>query len=54
MRSATRTVTSAFVAFPALFVGLVLGSAEPVHAGPLNPFDFASLGAFPTGRAPTF
>ncbi len=48
MRSAARTVPSTFVALPALLVGLVLGSAAPVHAGPLNPFDFASLGAFPT------
>jgi hypothetical protein len=61
MRSATRTVASTFVAFPALVVGLVLGSAERVQAGPLNPFDFASLGAFPkpgyytfnTGGTPT-
>jgi hypothetical protein len=52
MRSATRTVASTFVAFPALVVGLVLGSAERVQAGPLNPFDFASLGAFPTGASP--
>jgi hypothetical protein len=54
MRSATRTVASTFVAFPALVVGLVLGSAERVQAGPLNPFDFASLGAFPTGASPYF
>ena len=61
MRSGTRTVASAFVAFPALVVGLVLGSSERVRAGPLNPFDFASLGAFPslpllifnTGGTPT-
>jgi hypothetical protein len=54
MRSATRTVASTFVAFPALVVGLVLGSAERVQAGPLNPFDFASLGAFPTASFYTF
>lgn len=33
---------------PALTLGLLLAPAGRVQAGPLNPLDFASLGAFPT------
>jgi hypothetical protein len=48
-------VASWLVGAPALAAALLLGSAGRVQAGPLNPLDFASLGAFPTaGGSYTF
>jgi hypothetical protein len=38
----------------ALAVGLLLGLVGQARAGPLNPFDFASLGAFPSAGNYTF
>ncbi|MBV8077804.1 MAG: PEP-CTERM sorting domain-containing protein [Planctomycetaceae bacterium] len=43
-----RRVASRSVVVAVLAVGLWLGAAGRVRADPLNPLDFASLGAFPT------
>jgi hypothetical protein len=48
MRIAIMSVASGPVAVAVLAVGLSLGAAGRARAGPLNPLDFASLGAFPT------
>ena len=39
-------VPSWMMVAPALAVGMLTASDGQVQAGPLNPFDFASLGAF--------
>ena len=41
-------VASRRVAVSVLAVGLLLGASGRARGGPLNPLDFASLGAFPT------
>jgi hypothetical protein len=48
MRISIIRVASWPVAISVLAVGLMLGAAGRAEAGPLNPLDFASLGAFPT------
>ena len=48
MRISIMRVASWPVAISVLAVGLLLGAAGRAQAGPLNPLDFASLGAFPT------
>jgi hypothetical protein len=48
MRISIMRVASRPVAIFVLAVGLLLGAAGRAEAGPLNPLDFASLGAFPT------
>jgi hypothetical protein len=48
MGRAMMRVASWLMSSSALAVGLLLGSVGQAQAGPLNPFDFASLGAFPS------
>jgi hypothetical protein len=53
MRIAKTRIRSRNVTVLVLGVGLLLGSADRARAGgPLNPLDFASLGAFPTELGP--
>ncbi len=51
MKIAILRVTSRLVIACVLGAGLSLGVARQVQAGPLNPLDFASLGAFPTATS---
>jgi hypothetical protein len=48
MERAMMRVASWLMSSSALAVGLLLGSVGQAQAGSLNPFDFASLGAFPS------
>jgi hypothetical protein len=48
MGRAMMRVASWLMSSSALAVGLLLGSVGQAQAGSLNPFDFASLGAFPS------
>jgi hypothetical protein len=52
MRISIIRVASWPVAISVLAVGLLLGAAGRAEAGPLNPLDFASLGAFPNASGP--